>query len=202
MATRTAPASRATLDARLPYRGESSGAVPLPLQRSDPSRARGTADGASGHCEPPAWTGPAGGRRLPIPRLQTYLSNLGWSRRCRRSLTTDFLSRTFSQVFPAKKGEGCACAVPRTRVPRSDPLSDPCALCRPAESKRRCRQAPRDSPQRAPPNPTPGQGPQGCERRNVAGVTRDRAQGGRLGLPLMTVSPQGPHPAREEQGFE
>ena len=44
----------------------------------------------------------------PCPRagsLWTHLSNLGWSSRCRRSLTTDFLSRTFSQVFPAERQE-------------------------------------------------------------------------------------------------
>ena len=52
-----------------------------------------------------------------------------------------------------------------------------------------------------PPTPPPGRAPQGCVLRNGAGATRERARGGGLGLPLTTVSPQGPHPAREEQGF-
>lgn len=63
----------------------------LLLQRMDAGKASGY-----GAASPP-------GPRPRAGSLRTHLSNLGWSSRCRRSLTTDFLSRTFSQVFPAER---------------------------------------------------------------------------------------------------
>ena len=90
-----------------------------------------------------------------------------------------------------------------TPVPRSDPLSDPCAPCRPAASKRRC--------WRAPPNPTPGQGPPGLRAQERGGSDQRASPGwgagpaphdsvtartppgtGRAGLRVTRPSGQGP----------
>lgn len=72
------------------------------------------------------WTEPhqpeAAGWAVGGRRKVTHLSSLGWSRRCRRSLTTDFLSKAFSQCFP---GGRCARSshrhLPGTPVLSSDP---------------------------------------------------------------------------------
>lgn len=50
-----------------------------------------------------AWLSTVGTARMIC--FQTYFSNLGWRRRCRRSLTTDFLSKAFSQCFPEEEEE-------------------------------------------------------------------------------------------------
>lgn len=76
------------------------------------------------------WTEPhqpeAAGWAVGGRRKVTHLSSLGWSRRCRRSLTTDFLSKAFSQCFP---GGRCARSshrhLPGTPVLSSDPPARP-----------------------------------------------------------------------------
>lgn len=76
------------------------------------------------------WTEPhqpeAAGWAVGGRRKVTHLSSLGWSRRCRRSLTTDFLSKAFSQCFP---GGGCTRSshqhLPGTPVLSSDPPACP-----------------------------------------------------------------------------